>query len=202
VSPGWRPLDPDAVPLALATLIAERAGRVRVAVDGAWAADPHPLAESLVAPLRALGRPVEHMRAETFWRDAALRLEYGRTDVHAFRHDWLDTDALPREVLAPLGPGGSGEFLTSLRDPRTNRATRSGRVTAAADQIVLVSGELLLGRDLPFEVAVHLHLSPPALARRTPEDRSWTLPAFDGYSPSADAVIKVDDPRHPALRLD
>jgi len=52
---------------------------------------------------------------------------------------------------------------------------------------------------------VHLSLSAAALARRTPAADAWTLPAFARYEDEvrpgvvADVVVKVDDPRHPAL---
>ena len=200
--PRWRPLDPGRLPELLVQRIVATPGWTRVAVDGASAAGPHELAESLIGPLRSLGRPVEHVRADTFWRDASLRLEYGHTDAHSFRHDWLDDEGLTREVLGPLALDGSGEFLTSLRDPLTNRASRRPPVAAQPGQVVLVSGELLLGRGLAFDLTIHLAMSPAALARRTPSELAWTLPAFDSYECRPDIVIKVDDPRHPALRLD
>jgi hypothetical protein len=200
-SADWRPFDPDRLPDLLVQRIAATPGWTRVAVDGPNAAGPHELAESLIDGLRAVGRPVEHVRAETFWRDASLRLEYGHTDAHSFRHEWLDVDALTREVLAPLGVEGRGSFLTSLRDPLTNRASRRPPVVAQPGQVVLISGELLLGRGLTFDLTIHLAMSAAALARRTPPELAWTLPAFDGYDYQADVVIKVDDPRHPALRL-
>ena len=70
----------------------------------------------------------------------------------------------------------------------------------------MVSGQFLLGLGLAFELTVHLQLSGAALARRTPDDESWTLPAFARYAAEvdpaalADLVIKLDDPRHPAVR--
>jgi len=52
---------------------------------------------------------------------------------------------------------------------------------------------------------VHLELSPAALARRTPTDLEWTLPAYARYADEvdpaavADMVVRLDDPRHPAV---
>jgi hypothetical protein len=72
----------------------------------------------------------------------------------------------------------------------------------------VLDGSLLLGRGLPFELTVHLTLSRGALARRMPDDRSWTLPAYARYEReadplrTADVVLKVDDPGHPALITD
>jgi hypothetical protein len=176
-----------------------------VAVDGPRCADPASLAHSLIAPLRARGRAADHITAESFWRDASLRLEYGRDDTDSFA-DWLDAGALRREVLGPLGANGSGVYLPSLRDPVTNRATRAAARDATPGTIVLVSGELLLGRGLPFELAIHLSMSSGGRARRTEAEWQWTLPAFERYDTEvrptevADVVIRVDDPRHPALR--
>ena len=201
-------IDPAVLPEELADLVlsADHPGvALRVALDGPRAAEPDALAEALIGPLQARGRAVAHIRSETFWRDASLRLEHGRHDPFSYRHDWLDDAALLREVLAPLGPGGSGEFLATLRDPVTNRATREPPRAATAGTIVIVSGELLLGRDLPFDVTIHLAVGPPARTRRTPDEWAWTLPALDEYDQvvdptgTADVVVRLDDPRHPAI---
>ncbi len=180
---------------------------LRVAVDGSRAGDPTGFADSLVEPLRVLGRPAVLIRAETFWRDAALRLEYGRTDLESFTSGWLDAAALRREVLDPVGPGGLGRFLPSLRDPATNRVTREPARAARPGTILLVSGELLLGHGLPFDHTIHLALSPGARRRHTPEEWQWTLPAFDDYDRDvdpvrrADVALRYDDPDHPAIRV-
>lgn len=178
---------------------------LRVAVDGPRCAEPGALANALIAPLRARGRAADTIAADTFWRDASLRLEYGREDVESFA-DWLDAGALRREVLDPLGPGGSGTYLPSLRDPLTNRVTRAAVRRSAPGSVLLVSGELLLGRGLPFDLTIHLAMSAAGRARRTDDNWRWTLPAFARYDAEvrpaelADVVIRVDDPRHPAVR--
>jgi hypothetical protein len=184
---------------------------LRVAIDGCSCLDPPAFGARLIAPLRALGRPGALVRADSFWRDASLRLEYGRTDLQSFAESWLDAGALTREVLAPLGPGNPPSlvrsFLPSLRDPQTSRSTREPRITAEPSMVVLVCGELLLGRGLDFDVTVHLALDAPARARLIAPDLAWTLPAFDDYDRdvdpinSADVVIRLNDPRHPAISL-
>lgn len=100
--------------------------------------------------------------------------------------------------------GGSGLVLPDLWDPVTDRATRSARVALPAGGVLLLDGPLLLGHGFPFDVSVHLRLSPGALRRRTGEAERWTLPALGRYerevAPAdlADAVVHADDPRHPA----
>ncbi|NUS18160.1 MAG: uridine kinase, partial [Streptomyces sp.] len=162
------------------------------------------LADDLAAALPALGHPVLRVRAECFWRPASLRLEYGHQDVDAYYRLWLDTGALRREVLDPLGPGGSGRALPSLRDPATDRATRAGYVDLPPGGVLVLDGPLLLGQGLPLDLTVHLRLSPAALERRTGPDDRWTLPAFERYDrevlpeTTADIAVRADDPRHPA----
>jgi hypothetical protein len=176
----------------------------RVAVDGAPAAAPGDLADALAEALPPLGHPVLRVRAEGFWRPASLRLEYGHQDVDAYYQLWLDTGALRREVLDPLGPGGGGRALPSLRDPATDRSTRADYVALPPGGVLVLDGALLLGQGLPFDLTVHLGLSPAALERRTDPAERWTLPAYARYAEealpeeAADVVVRADDPRHPA----
>ncbi|GAA4881796.1 uridine kinase [Kitasatospora terrestris] len=199
-------------PERLAELLADRIDaldpgdrRLRVAIDGAPAARPGELADALVEPLRLRGRPVLRVSAADFLRPASVRLEYGKQDADAYHDLWLDDGALLREVLDPLEPGGSGRVLPTFWDAAADRASRARYVELAPRGVLLLDGPLLLGRWLPLELAVHLFLSPGALARRTPEDERWTLPAFARYADEtgptdlADLTVRTDDLRHPAL---
>jgi hypothetical protein len=202
-----RPVSPEVLVEELAELVDARPGGswLRVAIDGAPPAGPHELADALVAPLRVRGRPVQRVRAEDFLRPASVRLERGRTNPDAFYEDWLDVRGLTREVLDPLAADGTGRILPTLWDPATDRATRAAYVGLPDSGVLLLSGPLLLGTGLPLDLVVHLSMSPAALARRTaPADR-WTLPAYERYADEvdpaqlADVVVRVDDPRHPAM---
>jgi hypothetical protein len=191
----------------IADRIAARAPdrRLRVAVDGPPAADPDALARALVDPLRVRGRAALSVPAAGFLRPASLRLEQGRTNPDAFYERWLDEPGLRREVLDPLRPDGSGRVLPSLWDVTTDRATRAAYVAVPPGGVVLVSGPLLLGGGLVFDFVVHLALSPAARSRRAAAEDRWTLPAFDRYDREvepwrfADVVVRLDDPRRPAL---
>ncbi|MEO3809967.1 uridine kinase [Sphaerisporangium sp. B11E5] len=202
-----RPVSPSALVDLLADRIAGVPGDswVRAAIDGAPATRPDDLADALVGPLRLRGREVLRVPAAGFLRPASLRFEHGRTDPDSYYSGWLDHGGLTREVLAPLDPGGTGKVLPSLWDTATDRATRAPYVTLPPGAVLLLSGTLLLGHWLPFEVTAHLWMSPAALARRTPPEEHWTLPAFARYeeevapADTADLVVRVDDPRHPAL---
>ena len=183
-----------------------RAAWVRVAIDGAPPAEPGLLAGRLIDPLRLRGRAAVRVSSADFLRPASLRLEFGRTDPDVYYDEWLDTKALMREVFGPLEPdGGDGRILPALWDAERDRASRAEYTTLPRGGILLVDGALLLGRGLPFDLAVHLWLSPAALARKTAPELAWTLPAYERYEReadprrAADIVVRVDDPRHPAL---
>ncbi|MET9887021.1 uridine kinase [Streptomyces sp. NPDC006430] len=182
----------------------ERASWQRVGIDGAPPAGTGALAERLADVLRLRGRPVLVVAAEGFLRPASLRFEFGREDVDSYLSGWYDTAALWREVFDPTDPGGTGRVLPDLWDPVTDRATRSPYTELAPGAVVIVHGPLLLDHWFPFDLSVHIQLSPGALARRTEESAHWTLPAFARYETEtdpaarADAVVRADDPRHPA----
>lgn len=195
---------------ALAEHLVERAdarpGRVRIAIDGPPPTGTEELAAAVAEGLRLRGRAAVAVRASDFLRPASLRLEYGHHDEDMYLDGWLDEGALRREVLEPAGPDGAGRVLPRLWDAERDRAYREDYQELGPTGVVVVAGALLLGRGLPFELVVHLHMGRAALARRTPEDERWTLPVFDRYSrerdPSdaADVLVMADHPERPAMR--
>jgi len=204
-----RPVSFDVLVGELADRLADaaRGARVRVAIDGAAAARPGDLADALVTPLQVRGRPAVRISAADFLRPASVRLEFGRTNPDSYYMGWLDEPGLRREVLDPAGPGGSGRIVTRLWDAERDRAARVPYQDLPPDAVVIVDGPLLLGAGLPFDLTVHLELSAAALGRRTDPDDRWTLPALERYGAEvdpagfADVVVRLDDPKHPALVL-
>ncbi|MEV4841179.1 uridine kinase [Nonomuraea sp. NPDC049486] len=205
---GVRPISAGALAEELADRVAgwPREAWVRVVVDGAPAAGPGELADRLAGPLRVRGREVLRVSADDFLRPASLRLEFGRTDPDVFYDEWLDTGALLREVLEPLGPGRSGRVLPALWDSGADRAYRVPYRTLPPGGVLLLDGTLLLGRGLPVELAVHVWLSRGALERRTPAEERWRLPAYERYEREvrpqevADVVVRADHPDRLAIR--
>ena len=180
-----------------------RTTAVRLLVDGHPATRPEALADALVEPLRAAGRPVARVRTCDFLRPASLRLEHGRRDADSLLDGWVDAGALNREVLSAVVE--QGRYLPTLRDPATDRSTRAAYVEAAPGTVVVLDGSLALGLWLDVDVTVHLALSRAAETRGTPLEDAWQLAAYDRYrhevAPErhADVVVRYDDPRHPAL---
>jgi hypothetical protein len=202
-----RPVTPDRLVEELVARIAgaPAAPWLRVGIDGAPSTGPGELADALVAPLRVLGRPTVRVDTGDFLRPASLRFEPGRTNPDAYYEGWYDLAALSREVLDPLAPGGTGRILTTFWNPATDRSTRAPYVTVPPGGVLLLSGTLLLGAGLDLDLTVHCVQSSAALARRTPAAERWTLPAYERYAEEvmpeylADVVVRLDDPRHPAI---
>jgi hypothetical protein len=201
------PMSPDAVVerIAAAAAALPAAGPVRVAIDGPpWSGLD--LVSDLPAALLARGRTAYVVDVRDFLRPASVRLERGRDDPDAFYEDWADLVSLRREVLEPAEAGGSRRILPTLWDAGRDRATRAGYVDLSPGGVVVVNGWFLLGGRLPFELTVHVALSPAARRRRVPPaDAARELPAWDRYDvevrpvEAADIVVRADDPRHPAV---
>ena len=160
-------------------LVAGRPRRVRLVLDGPAPARPGELAAEIATVLRARGRATLVVDAADFLRPASVRLEQGHTDPDALLERWLDDAALRREVLDPAAPDGSGRVLPRLWNTRTDRAYRDGYTTLPDDGVLVLHGELLLGRGFAAELAVHFRMSAAALsrnlARRRQVDRARPL---------------------------
>ena len=180
-------------------------GRVRVAVDGAASLQPDDWAISLVDELRVLGRFALHVSVHDFLLPASQRFEFGRENAEAFYEGWRDESGLRREVLDPASPVGVGRVLPALWRTDVDRSARADYVDVPVGGVVVVSGEFLLGGGLGFEYVMHLTCSAEALARRTPPDVAWTLPAYQRYDEEvdpvslADVAVRLEDTRRPAV---
>ena len=187
----------------------ERSGdRQRVGVDGLVEAGAADLADRLADELRSRGRGVVRVGTAWWWRPAALRLEYGHQDVDMLLDGWVDLGALRREVLDPLGPGGSGEHLTRLRDPALDRSVREARCPSPPGTVLVLDGPFLLTDlptgALPWELTVHLAVSAGRIGRVLPVERAWWAQAAERYRESgpaerADVVVSYDHPDSPAV---
>ncbi|GAY08403.1 uridine kinase [Pseudonocardia sp. N23] len=202
------PTTRDALAARIAESVLNRTGRVRLVVDGPPPTDPLGLAGLAADVLRAAGRPPLVVDTDDWLRPASVRLEYGRTDPDTYLDGRLDEDALRRELLDPAGPTGSGRVLRRFHDAARGRAFRDGYMELTDGAVVLVAGTLLLGRGLPFDIAVHLRMSAAALRRRLPAGLEWTVSAHERYeterypAEDADLVVLSDHPERPAIRGD
>lgn len=202
-------------PSGLAGLVVERALElrpragdhgVRLGIDGCLPDDGSALADDVTARLAALGLATARVRQGDFLLPRSLRLELGADDPDAVWERWYDDNALRREVLDPLGPGGVMTWLPTLRDPVTDRATRAPARPAAPGTVAVVDGRFLLRHELAaaFDLVVHLQTSAATQHRRL-TDAARVVPSWQRYLDEADPVgradlvVRHDHPHRPAL---
>ena len=120
----------------------------RVAIDGPDAAGKTTLAQLLVAPLQAKGRPVIRASIDGFHNPARLRHRRGGGSPEGYYHDSFNYGALTESLLAPLGPAGSRRYVAAVFDYRTDSAVQAPSRTAEANAVLLFDGVFLLRSEL------------------------------------------------------
>ena len=120
----------------------------RVAIDGVDGVGKTRLADELVAPLAAMGREVIRASVDGFHQPRATRYQRGRDSAEGYFLDSFDYSAVTRELLNPLGPGGSRRCRTAVFDHRTDRSVDVGHQTAAENAILLMDGVFLQRPEL------------------------------------------------------
>ena len=204
------PITPELLVEELADRLAAAAragrGRLRVAVDGPPAAGPDRLADALVDPLRVRGRPAlrDRRRRTSCAPRRCASSRAGPTRTPTTRAGSTRRGCAARCSTRPARAARAGS-CRRCGTPATDRATRAA-LRAPAARRRAAGQRPAAARRRP---AVRPGRPPGAVARRAgpayaaPE--RWTLPAFARYAEEvdpagfADVVVRVDDPRHPAL---
>jgi uridine kinase len=140
----------DAVLARLADMIAaiRLPHVVRVAIDGVDAAGKTTLADELRPLLEARGRTVLRATIDGFHRPRAERYRRGPTSPDGYYRDSFDYDALRRELLQPLGPGGSGRYRSRVFDLHADGPVGDPPASAPEDAVLLLDGVFLLRPEL------------------------------------------------------
>ena len=121
---------------------------VRVAIDGVDAAGKTTLAGELRPLVEARGRPVLRATIDGFHRPRAERYRRGPTSPEGNYLDSFDYAALRRELLEPLGPGGSGLYRTRVFDLYADEPVDESRARALENGVLLLDGFFLLRPEL------------------------------------------------------
>jgi uridine kinase len=199
-----------------------RAYPVRVALDGPDAAGKTTLAQELVSPLQARGRPVIRASVDGFHNPARVRHARGATSPEGYYRDSFNCRALVESLLAPLGPGGSRRYRTAVFDYRTDSEVSTPRRAAEENAVLLFDGVFLLRTELAgywdFTVFVDASFE-TTLARAVRRDAALFGDAEEvrrryerRYIPGqrlyfteclprerADVVVNNDDPQNPFI---
>ena len=195
---------------------------LRVAIDGRDAAGKTTLADELAPLVERRGRPVVRASIDGFHRPRAERYRRGRESAAGYYLDSFDYDAVRRELLLPLGPGGSRRYRTAVFDVRSDEPAVAHPQTAPEDAVALVDGIFLCRPELDdlwdFRVFVHVEHE-EAKQHDAARDRAGLAADFDllyetRYAPGqqlyfdaveprlrADAVVDNSDLDAPRLRI-
>jgi uridine kinase len=161
----------------LADLIAGRrqSHPVRVAIDGVDAAGKTTLAEELIRPLAARGRPVLHVPIDGFHLPRAHRYRRGELSPEGYYHESFDYPAFRANLLDPLGPSGDRRYRTAIFDVSTDQPRVEPPMLAPSDAVLVCDGVFLLRPELDgaWDVRLFLEVSlREALRRAVVRDRA------------------------------
>ena len=155
---------------AIADAVADR-GPLRVAVDGPDAAGKTTFADELAAVVVARGRPLVRVSLDGFHRPRGERLARGALSAEGYLEDSFDLAALRRDVIEPLGPGGTRCIVRARYDWRADAAVEAAPEIVADDAVLLLDGVFLLRAELAgfWERSVFLFARPEVVLARALE---------------------------------
>lgn len=200
----------------------DRPHPIRVAIDGVDAAGKTTLADELVDPIEARGRPAIRASIDGFHRPRMERYRRGPDSPRGYYYDSFDYAAVRATLLDPLGPGGDRRYRRAAFDWRTDRPVELPLRRAPAGAILLFDGIFLLRPELSdaWDYCIFLQVDFEEVVRRAMRrDRTEGSSAADvrarycrRYIPGqqiylrqvrpqerADLVVDNNDPAHPRL---
>jgi len=141
---------------------------VRVAIDGIDAAGKTTLADELEESINDSGRRVIQASVDSFHNPREVRYKKGEHSPEGYYCDSFNNAAIIRELLIPLGPGGNGQYLSSVFDYRTNEPVSGTKQAAPADSILLFDGIFLLRPELVkyWDFTIFVDIDFPTAAAR------------------------------------
>ena len=142
--------------IAKQILAVECAHPIRIGIDGFCAAGKTTLADALEVELRARGRSVIRACGDDFQNPPDVRYQLGARSPEGFYRHAMNFAGLRRELLAPLGPGGSLVYRTTIYDVFASRVNLSPQLQAERFQILVLDRLFLHVPELAscFELTV------------------------------------------------
>jgi uridine kinase len=191
---------------------------VLVGIDGVDGAGKTTFADELATAVTSLGRAVVRISVDDFHHRRAVRYRRGASAPDGFWLDSYDYARLRRDVLEPLGPGGSRRYRPRAHDLTTDALLDLPAVTADAGAVVIVDGLFLHRDELAGDWAFSVFLAVPfavAAARMAVRDGTDADPDGPGLARyvggqrlyfaactpwlRADVVIDNADLEHPVI---
>lgn len=183
---------------------------LRIGIDGVDASGKTTLADELVDPLRAHGRPIVRASIDGFHRPRIERYQLGRQSPEGYFRHSFDLGALVSNLLLPLAPTGAQWIKRATFDYRIDAPVEMPEEFVPRNGILVFDGVFLhrpelipywdatIYLDVPFEVSV------PRAARRdgwpphfeAPENRRYVEGQriyLRECTPAAVASIVIDN---------
>jgi uridine kinase len=165
-------------------------GPWRIGIDGVDASGKSTLADELADRIAIAGdRPVVRSSIDGFHMERAHRYRRGRESAEGYYRDSFNLDALCREILEPLGPGGSRAIRRAVFDHTTDSPCEVEQETASEETILVLDGVFL---GMPrvaahLDMMIYLSCSFPEVIRRARRRDAIAL----GGADEAERVYRV-----------
>jgi uridine kinase len=193
----------------------------RVAVDGIDGAGKTHFANALAKELILRGASVVRASADGFYNPPKTRHRRSQSSPEGFYRDSFDYGSFIRLLLDPLGPEGSGSYVSEVYDWQRERNVTRQPQLAPPESILVVDGIFMLRDelvqfwdytvwlDVPFEVAIPRGASPRGYYDadpRSPGNRRYIEGQrlyFTECNPRGRASIVIDntDVANPAIAV-
>lgn len=151
-----------------------RVGRpLRIGVDGVDAAGKTTLADQLALALRSAGHAVLRASIDRFHNPRAVRYQRGPDSPEGYYLDSFNLQALRRDLLEPLGSGGSRVVRLACFDFQSDTPVESPPLAVDPHTILLFDGLFLLRPELAdcWDVSIFVKVSfETVLARAVQRD--------------------------------
>jgi uridine kinase len=185
-------------------------GRRRIAVDGVDGAGKTHFADELARELARRGAAVVRASVDGFHHPPEVRYRLGRSSPEGFFRDSYDHDRLRLLLLDPLGPHGSGQYVSRIYDVHAEQPAIEPPEQAPPNSVLVLDGiflhrdELAPYWDYSIWLRVPLTVSIPRGAQRGYGDPSPDAPSNNRYvegqrlylgecTPEASATVVIDN---------
>jgi uridine kinase len=121
---------------------------VRVAVDGITAVGKTTFSDQLADAVRVLDRPCARVSMDGFHNPRSTRYRQGRESPDGYYEDAYDFTSLRRELLDPLGAGGSLLYRTAIIDLAADVPLSAPPQPADPRLVLIVDGSFLQRSEL------------------------------------------------------
>ena len=158
-------------------------------------------ANELAAELTPRGTPVIRASTDSFHNPAAHRHRQGRKSPRGYYEDSYNYEALIKLLLAPLSPGGTGNYTREIYDYRTDSPITAAQEQAAPGAILIFDGifthrnELKAYWDYSIWLEVPFTVSIPRMSHRDNTNPDPTHESNKRYTAGQELYIAECSPQ-------